>query len=158
MSTIEYLWTQIRNELNNNTDKKSIALLYAFNGTWKTRLSVDFNSLNETEENKIKVLSYNAFLEDLFVWDNENYILEFKSHWVIDFIKKQDLEKSIKNIFTNITNSKIEPKFDYENENVTFSIVSWWDGDMINIKVSKSEESILIWSIFYSILETAIFI
>ena len=27
---------------------------------------------------------------------------------------------------------------------------------MINIKVSKSEESILIWSIFYSILETAI--
>ena len=156
MSTIEYLWTQIRNELNNNTDKKSIALLYAFNGTWKTRLSVDFNSLNETEENKIKVLSYNAFLEDLFVWDNENYILEFKSHWVIDFIKKQDLEKSIKNIFTNITNSKIEPKFDYENENVTFSIVSWWDGDTINIKVSKSEESILIWSIFYSILETAI--
>lgn len=69
-------------------------------------------------------MSYNAFLEDLFVWDNENYILEFKSHWVIDFIKKQDLEKSIKNIFTNITNSKIEPKFDYENENVTFSIVS----------------------------------
>lgn len=159
-NSIEEAWIHIRSELNNNTDKKSIALLYAFNATWKTRLSVDFNSLNENEENsEMKVLSYNAFLEDLFVWDNVNYILEFKSHWVIEFIKKQDLENNIKNIYLNITNSKIEPKFNYEDGYVTFPIVlTWYDGltKEENIKVSKSEESILIWSIFYSILETAI--
>lgn len=156
MSTIQEVGIQIRNDLNAHTDRKSIALLYAFNATWKTRLSVDFNSLNENRESAtFKVLSYNAFLEDLFMWDNESLVLEFKSHWVIDFIKKQDLEKNIKNIFSNITNSKIEPRFNYENENVTFFISSWWEG-WESIKVSKSEESILIWAIFYSILETVI--
>lgn len=159
--SIEDIWTQIRTNLNSSTDKKSIALLYAFNATWKTRLSVDFNSLNETEEDsELKVLSYNAFLEDLFFWDNEKCILEFKSHWVINFIKEQDLESNIQNIYINITRSKIEPKFNYENEYVNFPIALTWDDwnpkDPKNIKVSKSEESILIWAIFYSILETAI--
>lgn len=160
MSTIQEAWIQIRNHLNANTDKKSIALLYAFNATWKTRLSVDFNSLNDNEEGSgLKVLSYNAFLEDLFVWDNEYYILEFKSHWVIEFIKQQDLEKRIKEIFSSITNSKIEPKFNYEDNYVAFPIVTIGEDGSINennIKVSKSEESILIWAVFYSILETAI--
>ncbi len=157
MSTIEEIWIKIRDDLNSNTDKKSIALLYAFNATWKTRLSVDFNNLND--DVKMKVLSYNAFLEDLFTWDNEYYFLEFNSHWVIDFIKEQDLESNIKNIYINVTHSKIEPKFDYENENISFPLVTTWDDwvtNETNIKVSKSEESILIWAIFYSILETAI--
>jgi len=82
------------------------------------------NSGDELIEPKIKVLCYNAFLEDLFRWDNENFILEFKSHWVIDFIEELDLESNIIDTYNSITNSKIEPKFNYENKNVTFPIVS----------------------------------
>lgn len=160
MSTIQEVGTQIRNDLNALTDRKSIALLFAFNATWKTRLSVDFDAINEDEESvTMKVLSYNAFLEDLFAWDNDKLILEFKSHWVIDFIKKQDLEKEIKDIYSSITNSKVDPKFNYDNKYVSFPIGSmWadWETTEKNIKVSKSEESILIWAIFYAILETAI--
>ena len=48
--SIEKVSQEIKNNLNSITDKKSIALLYAFNATWKTRLSVDFNLLNEDFE------------------------------------------------------------------------------------------------------------
>gem|GEM_PF-2878460 len=75
-------------------------------------------------EPKIKVLCYNAFLEDLFRWENVNFVLEFKFHWVIDFIQEQDLENNIKNIYINITNSKIEPNFNYEDESINFPIIT----------------------------------
>ena len=177
-TSIEEVGIHIGTELNNHTDKKSIALLYAFNATWKTRLSNTFNAWNDEssdEEMKnidmdlleeswmpdpiMKVLCYNAFIEDLFSWDNENLVLEFRSHWVIDFIEEQGLEEKIKNIYINITRSKISPDFNYSDKNIAFFILSSWDeGDTIKqpIKISKSEESILIWSIFYSILEVAI--
>ena len=170
--SIEKVSQEIKNNLNSITDKKSIALLYAFNATWKTRLSVDFNLLNEdfeetfeTEETKpseipnIKVFSYNAFIEDLFSWNNENFILNFKKHWVFEFIEKQGLEWSIKDVYKDITNSKVEPKFNYRDQSISFPIITVKDDGSIDekpIKISKSEESIFIWSIYYAILEIAI--
>lgn len=60
-----------------DTDKK-VQLIYAFNGTGKTRLSREFKKLiapkeiEEAEvESGIKILYYNAFTEDLFYWDND---------------------------------------------------------------------------------------
>lgn len=171
--TIEQISQEITSKLNSNTDKKSIALLYAFNATWKTRLSVEFNNLNnqfqetesfededdETEIPDIKVLSYNAFIEDLFSWDNESYILKFNSHWLLKFIEKQEIEWNIKDIYKEITSSKIEPNFDYTNSRVTFPIITVIDENNTDeqlIKISKSEESIFIWSIYFSILSIAI--
>lgn len=170
--SIEEVSQEIQNNLSSNTNKKSIALLYAFNATWKTRLSALFDSLNEvfwetleTEEVEsaeipdIKVFSYNAFIEDLFSWDNDEFILTFKQHWVFEFIEKQDLEWNIKNIYKEITNSKIEPKFNYDDESVAFPIITVQNDESIleeNVKISKSEESIFIWSIYFAILEIAI--
>ena len=138
-------------------DKKSIALLYAFNATGKTRLSVEFDNLNENEDGQIKVLSYNAFLEDLFIWDNNDYILKFHpGHWAIKLVQTQGLENSIVENFKLLTNSKIEPQFDFVAGEVVFEIARGDESGASNIKISKSEESLLVWSIFYSILETAI--
>lgn len=60
---------------------KKIQLLYAFNGTGKTRLSREFRLLidpkdtgedeDEQEPSGIKIMYYNAFTEDLFYWDND---------------------------------------------------------------------------------------
>lgn len=57
---------------------KKVQLLYAFNGSGKTRLSREFKELIspknpeiEEEDSKIKILYYNAFTEDLFYWDND---------------------------------------------------------------------------------------
>jgi hypothetical protein len=68
--------TQIAEQLKNSP--KKVQLIYAFNGTGKTRLSKEFKELiapkSEVEENEepIKILYYNAFTEDLFSWDNGN--------------------------------------------------------------------------------------
>ncbi len=155
--SITDLATKVKDDLLVNRDRKSIALLYAFNATGKTRLSVEFDELNDNEDDYIKVLSYNAFLEDLFVWDNDECILKFNSkHRAIKLIREQGLEKNIADNFELIANSKIEPKFDFNIGEVTFDIARGDDSSVNNIKISKSEESLLVWSIFYSILEIAI--
>lgn len=156
-SSITDISTLIKEELCVDLNKKSITLLYAFNATGKTRLSVEFDALNNNEEGEIKVLSYNAFLEDLFIWDNESYILKFsKSSWVVKLVEEQGLEKDIVDNFKAITNSKIEPSFNFEAGEIVFDLASGDDSGESNIKISKSEESMLIWSIFHSVLETAI--
>lgn len=61
---------------------KKVQLIYAFNGTGKTRLSRVFKELiapkntedendEETELSRHKILYYNALTEDLFFWDND---------------------------------------------------------------------------------------
>ena len=120
-NSISDVAAQIKEELCANTDKKSITLLYAFNATGKTRLSVEFDELNENEEGEIKVLSYNAFLEDLFIWDNENYILKFSTNsWIVELVREQGIERDIIDNFKASTNSKIEPSFNFETGEVVF--------------------------------------
>ena len=77
---------EIAQELKDSN--KKVQLIYAFNGTGKTRLSRAFKELvapkNQLEEEaglaSKKILYYNAFTEDLFYWDND---LLFVSNKVI---------------------------------------------------------------------------
>jgi len=158
-NSIEEVFQEIKNKLDSDTDKKSIAILYAFNWTWKTRLSNEFNKLNYNEDwdeiNK-KVLCYNAFLEDLFSWDNENNILNFKNSWERKLIKDEWLDGKIKENFKYFLNTKIEPNINLDTWIITFNIPSWDDDIQSEIKISRWEESIFIWTIFYTILENAI--
>lgn len=60
---------------------QKVQLIYAFNGTGKTRLSREFKELiapkgmgeegQEQQQPRSKILYYNAFTEDLFYWDND---------------------------------------------------------------------------------------
>lgn len=72
--------TDIAKQLKDNN--KKVKLIYAFNGTGKTRLSRAFKLLvvpqiesdTELEASELirkKILYYNAFTEDLFYWDND---------------------------------------------------------------------------------------
>lgn len=68
--------TEIAQQLK-DTNKK-VQLIYAFNGSGKTRLSREFKDLiapknndEGAESNLIKVIYYNAFTEDLFYRDND---------------------------------------------------------------------------------------
>ena len=69
---------EIAKKLKDNDNK--VQLIYAFNGTGKTRLSREFKNLvspkddEEVEETGLlnkKILYYNAFTEDLFYLDND---------------------------------------------------------------------------------------
>lgn len=162
-----------------NTPKKKIIALYAFNATGKTRLSNLLSWMSEDwevledenwdaiwDENwdqigikswTIKTLCYNAFLEDMFVWDNENYILRFDpSSWIMQIVKDQELEGKVVDNFKDIIGSNIEPSFNRTRWEVVFNIVSGGNDSVTNIKISRGEESMLIWSVFYTVLETAI--
>ena len=47
------------------------ALVFAYNGTGKTRLSYDFAHYKRKEDTPQHTLYYNAYTEDLFTWDND---------------------------------------------------------------------------------------
>ena len=112
---------------------KKVQLIYAFNGTDKTRLSREFRLLVapkdiETEEeleeeSGIKVLYYNAFTEDLFFWDNDldadtNRKLIIRPNnftdFALEFLKDQGLENNIVTNFQYYTNDSITPLFNEE--------------------------------------------
>ena len=133
-------------------NKLKVALLYASNTTGKTRLSKMFKEQYEED-----VLCYNAFMEDLFSWDNENVVLKIdRTSWLAELINDEGLDGEIIDNFKKLTNSKIEPIFD-----IPYGVISFGNhtGDEVssdNIKISRGEESLFIWSIFYTILSFAI--
>src|SRR4051812_34884325 len=66
-------------------DKRFI-VLYAYNGTGKTRLSTEFKNIGKRrnaagEVTEQDTLYFNAFTEDLFNWDND---LENDAHRVLE--------------------------------------------------------------------------
>lgn len=165
---------------------KKVQLIYAFNGTGKTRLSLEFKELiapknteneDEEEETKIKILYYNAFTEDLFFWDNDldNDIdrkLKIQPNaytkWIL---QDQGQEPNISAHFQRYTSDKLTPNFneeytikDQDNRDVKipaysevrFSFERGNDEPSEFVKISKGEESCFIWSVFYSLLQEAI--
>ena len=49
---------------------KKYVLLFAYNGTGKTRLSMAFKEMGKDGDDR-DTLYFNAFTEDLFNWDND---------------------------------------------------------------------------------------
>ncbi|OUT09328.1 anticodon nuclease [Campylobacter concisus] len=137
--------------------------MYAFNGTGKTRLSVEFKNLIEprTDENdysdKKKIIYYNAFTQDLFYWNNDaEPKLKIQpnsfTRWIFE---EQGLDKEVIDTFQLYAGKKLEPKFDAEFSEVSFSFIDD-NASEDNIKISKGEESIFVWSIFYVLIKQVI--
>ncbi|KIQ98058.1 AAA family ATPase [Lysobacter sp. A03] len=153
------------------TSNKKVQLIYAFNGSGKTRLSREFKELvspkptDETEgdeDYKSKVLYYNAFTEDLFYWDNDlqgdterKLIIQPNSYtdWAL---KDQGQELNATRHFRRYTNSKLTPVFNPLFTEVRFSMEGGDQATLDNIKISKGEESNFIWSVFYSVIEQVV--
>lgn len=164
---------------------KKIQLIYAFNGTGKTRLSREFKQLvaprnegDEVEQSELprnKLLYYNAFTEDLFYWDNDleqdaEPRLKIQPNSFTDWVlKDQGQDRNIIATFQRYTNDKLTPRFNEEQKDeitreitveafseITFSIERGHDELSGNLKISKGEESNFIWSIFYTLIEQVI--
>lgn len=145
--------------------RKITTLIYAFNATGKTRLSMEFkNLLNEEKNGEIikPVIYYNAFTEDLFSWDNDlenDYDRKIKINKkpeFINLIERQGKENKISERFKKFTSSKIEPNININTGEITFNLPTGDNNYVENIKISKGEESIFIWTIFFVLLETII--
>lgn len=151
---------------------KKVQLIYAFNGTGKTRLSREFKELiapkTDTEEAqqselaRKKILYYSAFTEDLFYWDNDLELdaepkLKIQPNsftkWVLE---EQGQDQNITATFQHYTNEKLTPHFSPDFTEVSFSLERGNDEQKSNIKISKGEESNFIWSVFHSLIELMI--
>lgn len=159
--------TQIAGQLQSS--QKKVQLIYAFNGTGKTRLSKEFKQLispknddEESEETRAKILYYNAFTEDLFSWDNDlenDSELKLKiqpnsfTQWIL---QEQGQDQNIVTSFQRFSGNKLTPTFSPDFSEVTFSFESGNDENLTNVKISKGEESNFIWSIFYTLIKQVI--
>ncbi|MFD1624591.1 hypothetical protein [Azospirillum griseum] len=73
---LKSLVTRLRDDLNNPTKPISLLLIYAYNRTGKTRLSMEFKDAGKRKTRRNPTgtpdtLYFNAFTKDLFVWDND---------------------------------------------------------------------------------------
>lgn len=113
---------------------KKVQLIYAFNGTGKTRLSRVFKELIESKNHedeqgdevdqpglpRKKILYYNAFTEDLFYWDNDlesdtEPKLKIQPNSFTDWIlKEQGQDQNIIANFQRYANDKLTPRFNEE--------------------------------------------
>ena len=149
---------------------KKVNLIYAFNGSGKTRLSKVFKNLiapkenhdNEEDLTRRKILYFNAFTEDLFYWDNdllndtEPKLKIQPNSFIRWLIKDQGDEGKVIGKFHHYCDEKLMPKFDIENNQITFSFARGDDTPEENIKLSKGEESNFIWSIFHTLIEQVV--
>lgn len=169
--------TEIAQQLKDADGK--VQLIYAFNGTGKTRLSREFKQLiapkidgvegddevGATELSRNKILYYNAFTEDLFYWDNDlvgdaEYKLRIQPNsytsWLLTLLKDLGQDGNIIHYFQRYANDKLTPHFSADFDEVTFSLERGNEEHSPHIKLSKGEESNFIWSVFYTLLDQAV--
>lgn len=114
--------------------RKKVQLIYAFNGTGKTRLSREFKQLialeaddgegddivDQSQVSRKKILYYNAFTEDLFYWDNDLAAdaepkLKIQPNSFTDWVlKDQGQDMNVITTFQGYSNDKLTPHFNAE--------------------------------------------
>lgn len=156
-----------------------VQLIYAFNGSGKTRLSREFKQLiapkanggqgdddaDPLELSRNKILYYNAFTEDLFYWDNDlagdaepKLKIQPNSYtsWLLTLLKDLGQDGNIIRYFQRYANEKLTPHFSADYSEVTFSLERGDNERSGHIKLSKGEESNFIWSVFYTLLDQVV--
>ena len=166
--------TEIAQELR--TANKKVQLIYAFNGTGKTRLSREFKQLiapraddnegdDEADQSELagkNILYYNAFTEDLFYWDNDleqdaDPKLKIQPNLFTDWVlKDQGQDQNIITNFQHYANERLTPHFSEDFSEVSFSLERGDNEHSGNLKISKGEESNFIWSVFFTLLNQVI--
>ena len=142
---------------------ESIILVFAFNGTGKTQLSVAYkNETKDPNNGNHTGVYYNAYSEDLFVWDNDEdnggdnirlKILPSSLNKFHSFLFESDdliLDKLL--AYNPQYSFRLNQYADFEKgiESVTFLLKG---EDDIPIKISRGEERIFVWCFFLGLLE-----
>ena len=178
MSTMPFadltaLATDFRQQLTN----KKFILLYAYNGTGKTRLSTEFKDLGKAmntdgEVTQRDTLYFNAFTEDLFSWHNdldgdiERYLILHPSSRFFAGLEELEMDTRIRPLLQRYVDfyfrlDKIAVKDEHGKVQREERIVRFsrdvTDGmtttTVDNIKISRGEENIFIWCFFLATVQ-----
>lgn len=152
--SLRRLVQRLRDDLNGGG--QDFVLLYAYNGTGKTRISMEFKDASKRRNSGTPdTLYFNAFTEDLFFWDNDlendrQRVLRINSaSRFFSGIKELALEENIQSYLGRYADFDFD--IDYDKWTISFS-----KGEDDHIKVSRGEENIFVWCIFMAICERVI--
>lgn len=152
MTGVHETLASLADEVLNDLPGSRAALIYAPNTIGKTRLAQHLK-----ERAPESVVLYNSFVEDVFTWDNERVVLKMNPESeLLETIVTQGLDSSIVDNFQAFTSGRIEPRLDFESGEVSFGIHKGDDSSADGIKISRAEESIFVWSVYYAVLSEAI--
>ena len=156
MSTL----TEIAQQLKDT--QENIILIYAFNSVGKTRLCVAHKDLTKAaNDGKHAGVYYNAFSEDLFIWDNdeEHYnenvnlkiVLSSLNQFHSFLVENPDLLKEKLALYKPKYLFKLNPNANPEQgiDSITFHLEEGGKP----IKISRGEERIFIWCFFLALFE-----
>jgi hypothetical protein len=141
--------------------KKKFILLYAYNGTGKTRLSTAFKDLGKSSDER-DTLYFNAFTEDLFSWDNdlendrERVLKINKGSRFFAGLDELEMDTRIRPLLSRYAN--FDFRIDTTAWEVSFSRELESGGVTIrvdDIKVSRGEENMFLWCFFLAIVQLA---
>jgi len=143
--------------LRKELDNKKTILLYAYNGTGKTRLSMEFKNLGKQGDAR-DTLYFNAFTEDLFHWDNDldgdserRLTLNADSRFFAG-LAELEMDNRIRPLLQRYAD--FDFRIDTGEWAVRFSRTV--AGRLIdNIKVSRGEENIFVWCFFLATIQLA---
>ena len=153
------------------------ALVFAYNGTGKTRLSYDFAHYGRKEDTPQHTLYYNAYTEDLFTWDNdlenntEHHLLINQHSSLIQGLAGYNFSERLRKYLQVFVDVDFDFHYDKDNEEIPGYVVfskkikqrvkinGEWneiEDEVENIKISRGEERLFVWCFFRCILDQVI--
>lgn len=154
MSSIKEIAQQLKDS------KQPIMLIYAFNSTGKTKLSVEYKNITKKKDGKHVGVYYNAYSEDLFRWDND----ELNSN---ENMRLEIIPSSLNPYFSSIIETpdlldeklaRYLPKYTFSfdinpNPEIGIDAIRFSREDEKNIKISRGEERIFVWCFFLALFD-----
>ena len=151
--SLRTLVVRLRDDLNN----AQLILLYAYNRTGKTRLSMAFKDEEKRKTKKnpqgiADTLYFNAFTEDLFTWENDldgdsaRHLRLNPDSTFFNGLKDLALDETIAGYLDRYAD------FDFDIDYTEWK-VSFRKDESENIKISRGEQNIFIWCLFMAICE-----
>lgn len=139
--------------------KENIYLVYAFNGTGKTRLSVNLKDNLKRNDGSHQGVYFNAYSEDLFVWDNEKLVLKIEPSSLNDYHQYMGTELDVQEKLKYYS-TKFDFRYDLiqdDDPQKGWKSISFFnpDDEDTNIKISRGEEKIFIWCWFLNLFEVS---
>lgn len=138
------------------------ALIFAYNGTGKTRLSYDFAHYGREEGASQHALYYNAYTEDLFTWDNDlenntdHHLIINQDSALIQGLAGFNFSEPLRKYLQVFTDIDFDFHYDSENPDLPDYVVfskTLNDETFENIKISRGEERLFVWCFFRCIVD-----
>lgn len=157
MTTVEDIATQLRD------DAADVQLLFAFNSVGKTRLSVAYKNATKGPNGAHAGIYYNAYSEDLFVWNNDIENGEANIRLTVLPSSLSRLHADLNELDIHAKLKPYWPSFDFRFvmhpdaekgiESISFFPAGTQPGEVPPMKISRGEERVFVWCFFLAMME-----